>query len=71
MVHYVFPFADFLLAGRWAPHRGKIPGSDMELPFECPMDHVFEVETWLKDRSVFRFRVIMPCGVRFSVMILC
>jgi len=39
----------------WAPHRGKIPGSDMELPFECPMDHVFEVETWLKDRDELAF----------------
>ena len=32
----------------WAPHHGKIPGSETELPFLCPMDHVFEVETWLR-----------------------
>lgn len=32
----------------WAPHNGKIPGSHTELPFLCPMDHVFEVETWLR-----------------------
>jgi hypothetical protein len=32
----------------WAPHHGKIPGSSTELPYLCPMDHVFEVETWLR-----------------------
>mmetsp|Transcript_35964 Transcript_35964/g.88593 ORF Transcript_35964/g.88593 Transcript_35964/m.88593 type:complete len:683 (-) Transcript_35964:285-2333(-) len=32
----------------WAPHHGKIPGSETELPYLCPMDHVFEVETWLR-----------------------
>jgi len=24
------------------------PGSETELPYLCPMDHVFEVETWLR-----------------------
>ncbi|KAL6753317.1 nucleotide-diphospho-sugar transferase-domain-containing protein [Haematococcus lacustris] len=28
----------------WAPHAGRIPGSDFELPFPCPMDHVFDLE---------------------------
>ena len=32
----------------WAPHHGKLPGSETELPFMCPMDHIFEVETWLR-----------------------
>jgi len=39
----------------WAPHKGRIPGSDMTLPFKCPMDHVFEVETWLRDRDQAHF----------------
>lgn len=30
----------------WAPHKGKIPNSDMILPYHCPMDHIFQVETW-------------------------
>ena len=28
----------------WAPHTGIIPGSDTELPFLCPMDHIFDLE---------------------------
>lgn len=28
----------------WAPHSGTIPGSSFELPFQCPMDHVFDLE---------------------------
>lgn len=35
----------------WAPHDGKIPGSETVLPFQCPMDHIFEVETWLRPMS--------------------
>ena len=33
----------------WAPHAGTIPGSETLLPVQCPMDHVFEVETWSSD----------------------
>jgi hypothetical protein len=28
----------------WAPHSGIIPGSDLELPFQCPADHVLDLE---------------------------
>jgi hypothetical protein len=28
----------------WAPHAGKIPGSDLKLPFQCPADHVLDLE---------------------------
>ena len=36
----------------WAPHKGTIPGSDTTLPYLCPMDHVFEVETWIREQPV-------------------
>lgn len=28
----------------WAPHAGTIPGSQFELPFRCPADHVLDLE---------------------------
>jgi len=28
----------------WAPHDGNIPGSSLQLPFQCPMDHIFDLE---------------------------
>ncbi|GLC76877.1 hypothetical protein PLESTF_001850700 [Pleodorina starrii] len=28
----------------WAPHAGRIPGSKFELPFQCPLDHVIDLE---------------------------
>ncbi|KAG2499431.1 hypothetical protein HYH03_002378 [Edaphochlamys debaryana] len=28
----------------WAPHTGRIPGSDFPLPFQCPLDHVLDLE---------------------------
>jgi len=39
----------------WAPHSGRIPGSDTELPYLCPMDHVFEVESWVRDEPEAAF----------------
>ena len=39
----------------WAPHKGTIPGSDTTLPYLCPMDHVFEVETWTREQPVEEF----------------
>ena len=39
----------------WAPHDGRIPGSDTTLPYLCPMDHVFEVETWLRPEPEAEF----------------
>lgn len=28
----------------WAPHNGIIPGSGLETPFVCPLDHVLDLE---------------------------
>ena len=28
----------------WAPHAGIIPGSMLQLPFACPLDHVLDLE---------------------------
>ena len=33
----------------WAPHDGTIPGSELELPFVCPLDHVIDLETLSAD----------------------
>jgi hypothetical protein len=27
----------------WAPHKGNLPDSDMSLPYQCPLDHVFDL----------------------------
>ena len=39
----------------WAPHEGRIPGSQTTLPYLCPMDHVFEVESWLRPQPEEEF----------------
>lgn len=28
----------------WAPHEGHIPGSSFDLPFQCPLDHILDLE---------------------------
>ena len=28
----------------WAPHAGRIPGAALRLPFQCPLDHVLDLE---------------------------
>mmetsp|Transcript_32904 Transcript_32904/g.71762 ORF Transcript_32904/g.71762 Transcript_32904/m.71762 type:complete len:460 (-) Transcript_32904:127-1506(-) len=28
----------------WFPHYGRFPGSNLKLPFECPLDHVVNIE---------------------------
>lgn len=28
----------------WAPHNGRIPNSNLDLPYLCPMDHVLDPE---------------------------
>ncbi|GLI67694.1 hypothetical protein VaNZ11_011960 [Volvox africanus] len=28
----------------WAPHAGRIPGATFKLPFQCPLDHVLDLE---------------------------
>ena len=30
----------------WAPHAGIIPGSMLQLPFACPLDHVLDLEQY-------------------------
>ncbi|KAG1662326.1 hypothetical protein FOA52_011484 [Chlamydomonas sp. UWO 241] len=32
----------------WAPHRGTIPGSEFKLPFQCPLDHIYDLESWVR-----------------------
>lgn len=36
----------------WAPHDGRLPGSQFDLPFLCPADHVLDLESecWLRGR---------------------
>ena len=36
----------------WASHDGMIPGSEVKLPFVCPMDHVMDLEQMVKDMDV-------------------
>ncbi|CAL8469429.1 g8970 [Coccomyxa elongata] len=33
----------------WAPHNGIIPGSGLQLPFQCPLDHVLDLEQMTKE----------------------
>lgn len=42
----------------WSGHSGRIPGSNLELPFFCPLDHVFNIEAWNKFAN-------KPYGVEF------
>mmetsp|Transcript_24594 Transcript_24594/g.84113 ORF Transcript_24594/g.84113 Transcript_24594/m.84113 type:complete len:693 (+) Transcript_24594:292-2370(+) len=44
----------------WAPHKGKIPGSQLDLPFRCPMDHYFDLEAWIRDRDPGHFGPAVP-----------
>lgn len=36
----------------WAPHDGNIPGSSLQLPFQCPMDHIFDLEQMMRHHPV-------------------
>ncbi|KAA6425748.1 MAG: glycosyltransferase family 77 [Trebouxia sp. A1-2] len=36
----------------WAPHDSNIPGSSLQLPFQCPMDHIFDLEQMIKHHPV-------------------
>ena len=56
----------------WAPHRGIIPGSQLQLPYKCPADHIFELETWVRRNEPFREYSILenprtPDGVKNGV----
>ncbi|GAB4813810.1 hypothetical protein N2152v2_000856 [Parachlorella kessleri] len=33
----------------WSPHAGVIPGSKLDLPFQCPSDHVLSLEDMSKE----------------------
>lgn len=35
----------------WAPHDGNIPGGPVDLPYQCPLDHVINLEL-LQDNSL-------------------
>jgi len=35
----------------WAPHDGTIPGSELDLPFHCPADHVLDLEAMYKSHD--------------------
>ncbi|KAK9813171.1 hypothetical protein WJX72_010080 [[Myrmecia] bisecta] len=39
----------------WAPHDGIIPGSKLELPYRCPMDHVFDLEQMARSMPAAEF----------------
>lgn len=54
----------------WAPHAGRIPGSSMELPIQCPLDHVFNIEQGLRPERIREFPLLsnplVPRGVLSS-----
>ncbi|KAL3140615.1 hypothetical protein ABBQ32_005185 [Trebouxia sp. C0010 RCD-2024] len=35
----------------WAPHDGNIPGSSLQLPFPCPLDHIFDLEQMISSHE--------------------
>ena len=41
----------------WAPHKGIIPGADgPQLPFMCPLDHVFELDALRPDEGFVEWK---------------
>lgn len=44
----------------WAPHMGTIPHSSLQNPYVCPADHVFDLEQWMRKRSVEEFGPDIP-----------
>ena len=41
----------------WAPHDGNIPGADgPQLPFICPLDHVFELDVLQRDGGMVEWK---------------
>lgn len=38
----------------WAPHTGVIPGSELELPYKCPADHVLDLEAYVVACYMYR-----------------
>lgn len=36
----------------WAPHNGRIPNSNLDIPYLCPMDHVLDPEVWSRKKSM-------------------
>ena len=51
----------------WAPHDGRIPGSRMALPIQCPLDHVFNIEQGLRPERIREHSLLLnpltPAGV--------
>ena len=40
---------------RWLLHACRMPGAErMNLPYECPMDHIFEPTRWFDQEIPFR-----------------
>jgi hypothetical protein len=40
---------------RWLLHECRMPGAErMDLPYECPMDHIFEPGRWVNQQMNFR-----------------
>ncbi|KAK3247360.1 hypothetical protein CYMTET_43142 [Cymbomonas tetramitiformis] len=37
----------------WFPHRGIFPGSQLKLPFQCPVDHVIEIQAFVATRPAY------------------
>mmetsp|Transcript_8558 Transcript_8558/g.22534 ORF Transcript_8558/g.22534 Transcript_8558/m.22534 type:complete len:342 (+) Transcript_8558:952-1977(+) len=55
----------------WAPHTGRIPGSQMPLPIRnCPLDHVFNLEAGFKPERIreysFLSNKLTPHSVKTS-----
>ncbi|EIE21596.1 hypothetical protein COCSUDRAFT_17381, partial [Coccomyxa subellipsoidea C-169] len=44
----------------WAPHNGIIPGSALRLPFQCPLDHVLDLEQMSKEFPEAEFGPDIP-----------
>uniref|UniRef100_A0A7S0QXJ7 Uncharacterized protein n=1 Tax=Pyramimonas obovata TaxID=1411642 RepID=A0A7S0QXJ7_9CHLO len=38
----------------WFPHRGVFPGSQLTLPFQCPVDHVIEIQRFVTTEPKFK-----------------
>mmetsp|Transcript_21209 Transcript_21209/g.66518 ORF Transcript_21209/g.66518 Transcript_21209/m.66518 type:complete len:672 (+) Transcript_21209:60-2075(+) len=52
----------------WAPHTGRIPGSNMPLPIQCPLDHVFNIEQGLRPDLIRAFSFLRHPRVPQTVL---
>jgi len=37
----------------WFPHTGVFPGSQLSLPFQCPVDHVIEIQSFVTRKPTY------------------